>query len=106
MKKVESAKWDAQRPIEKLEIKHSERMTDSEKEKFALIKSINDIEMELQKLEASLALQKQQIMSTKQNIVSFASKHKKNSFNQQTKTTKRAYLTKRGQRMLDEDVPH
>lgn len=61
MKKVESAKWDAQRPIEKLEIKHSERMTDSEKEKFALIKSINDIEMELQKLEASLALQKQQI---------------------------------------------
>lgn len=59
MKKVEAAKWEAQRPIEKLESKHSERMSESEKERYSKIKRINELEMELQQAEASIALLKQ-----------------------------------------------
>lgn len=59
MKKVEAAKWEAQRPAEKLESKHSERMSECEKERYSKIKIINELEMELQQLEASIALLKQ-----------------------------------------------
>jgi hypothetical protein len=56
MKKVEAAKWEAQRPSEKIESKHSERMSDCEKERYSKIKLINGLEMELQQAEASIAL--------------------------------------------------
>lgn len=61
MKKVEAAKWEAQRPADKIESKHSERMSESEKERYSKIKLINDLEMELQQAEASVALLKQSV---------------------------------------------
>lgn len=68
MKKVESAKWEAQRPNDKTEFKHSERMSESEKERYSRIKLLNDLEMELQQAEASVLFQKQQISKYKRNF--------------------------------------
>lgn len=62
MKKVEAAKWEAQRPAEKLESRHSERMSEAEKERYSKIKLINGLEMELQQAEASIAIIKQSLV--------------------------------------------
>jgi hypothetical protein len=61
MKKVETAKWEAQRPIDKLEARHAERMGEAERERYSIIKSVNDLEAEVQKLEACLLQEKNRI---------------------------------------------
>ena len=52
MKKVEGAKWEAQRPADRSEAAHEERMVQLEKERMALAKSINDLEMAIQREES------------------------------------------------------
>ena len=52
MKKVEGAKWEAQRPADRSEVAHEERMVQLEKERMALAKSINDLEMAIQREES------------------------------------------------------
>ena len=63
MKKVEAAKWEAQRPADKAEFRHSERMSEAEKERYQRIKLLNRLEMELQQTEASVLHQKEQLKS-------------------------------------------
>ena len=48
IKKVEAAKWEAQRPSEKSELKHIERISEVEKERFALVKQIEELELSTQ----------------------------------------------------------
>lgn len=54
IKKVEAAKWDAQRPSEKSELKHIERISEVEKEKFALAKQIEEFELSAQQFTSVL----------------------------------------------------
>jgi hypothetical protein len=61
MKKVEAAKWEAQRPADKAEFRHSDRMSEAEKERYQRIKLLNRLEMELQQMEASVLYQKEQL---------------------------------------------
>lgn len=61
MKKVEAAKWEAQRPIEKSEAKHAERMSEVERERYIVLKQVNDYEVEVQKLEAYIHQEKRKI---------------------------------------------
>ena len=49
IKKVEAAKWEAQRPAEKSELKHTERMNEAERERFTLVKQIDELELASQK---------------------------------------------------------
>lgn len=55
IKKVEAAKWESQRPSEKSEQKHMERIGEIEKERFALVKQIEDFELSTQQFTAILA---------------------------------------------------
>lgn len=54
IKKVEAAKWEAQRPSEKSESKHIERISEVEKEKFALAKQIEEFELSAQQFSSIL----------------------------------------------------
>ncbi len=58
MKKVEAAKWDAQRPADRPAARHSEEMSTLERERFTLAKNINDLESSLVEYESVLASQK------------------------------------------------
>jgi hypothetical protein len=49
IKKVEAAKWEAQRPTERSELKHTERMNEAERERFTLVKQIDELELASQK---------------------------------------------------------
>lgn len=53
MKKVEGAKWEAQRPADKSEAAQAERMAQLEKERMALAKTVNDLELVLQQEEST-----------------------------------------------------
>lgn len=53
MKKVEGAKWEAQRPADKSETVQTERMVQLEKERMALAKTVNDLELVLQQEEST-----------------------------------------------------
>lgn len=48
IKKVEAAKWESQRPSEKSEQKHGERVSEAEKERFSLVKQIEEFELSTQ----------------------------------------------------------
>jgi septal ring factor EnvC (AmiA/AmiB activator) len=63
---VEQAKADVQRPSEKSEMKHAERMSAAEKEKFQFVKSINDQELTIQQLETSINNMKHQLAKLRQ----------------------------------------
>lgn len=52
IKKVEAAKWEAQRPSEKSEQKHTERINEVERERFALVKHIDELELASQQFNA------------------------------------------------------
>jgi hypothetical protein len=52
IKKVEAAKWEAQRPGEKSELKHIEQISEVEKERFALVKQIDELELATQQYTA------------------------------------------------------
>lgn len=52
MRKVEGAKWEAQRPADRSEAAHAERMALLDKERYALGKSINELELAIQREEA------------------------------------------------------
>lgn len=52
IKKVEAAKWEAQRPAEKSEQKHTERINEVERERFALVKHIDELELASQQFNA------------------------------------------------------
>lgn len=54
IKKVEAAKWEAQRPSEKSELKHIERISEIEKERFALAKQIEESELSTQQFSSVL----------------------------------------------------
>ena len=54
IKKVEAAKWEAQRPSEKNELKHIERISEAEKERFALVKQIGELELSTQQFSSVL----------------------------------------------------
>ena len=58
---MEAAKIEAQRPPDSTELKHEERMSIVDKEKFGLVKSINDQEIAIQQLESSIANMKNQL---------------------------------------------
>jgi len=58
MKKVEAAKWEAQRPADRPAAQHADEMSALERERFSLAKSINDLESHLVHYEAVLASQK------------------------------------------------
>lgn len=45
VKKVEAAKWESNRPADKTEAHHSDRMNELEKERYSLIKSIDELEL-------------------------------------------------------------
>lgn len=66
IKKVEVAKYEAQRPPERSELKHAERMSEAEREKFQLIKAINDQELAVQQLDSAVAAAKAQLSKVKQ----------------------------------------
>lgn len=55
MKKVEGAKWEAQRPADRSEEAHAERMAAVDRERYVLSKAIDDLEMSIQREEAALA---------------------------------------------------
>lgn len=44
MKRVETAKWESQRPADRSASRHAEEMSALERERFNLAKSINDLE--------------------------------------------------------------
>lgn len=52
IKKVEAAKWEAQRPSERSELKHIERISEVEKERFSLVKQIDELELATQQFAA------------------------------------------------------
>lgn len=54
IKKVEAAKWEAQRPSEKNELKHIERISEAEKERFSLVKQIEELELSTQQFTSVL----------------------------------------------------
>ena len=54
IKKVEAAKWEAQRPSEKGELKHIERISEVEKERFSLVKQIEEFELSAQQFTSVL----------------------------------------------------
>lgn len=54
IKKVEAAKWEAQRPSEKNELKHIERISEAEKDRFALVKQIGELELSTQQFASVL----------------------------------------------------
>lgn len=58
MKKVEAAKWEAQRPADRTAARHAEEMSVLERERFSLAKAINDLESSLVQYESVLAIQK------------------------------------------------
>lgn len=53
MKKVEGAKWEAQRPADKSEAAQAERMAVLERERIILAKAVNDLEMSIQREETA-----------------------------------------------------
>ncbi len=53
MKKVEGGKWEAQRPADRSELAHAERMAQLDKDRHALGKAINELELAVQREEAS-----------------------------------------------------
>lgn len=63
MKRVEIAKWEAQRPADRPAVRHSEEMAALEKERFSLAKSINDLETAIIQYESVLASQKSTLTS-------------------------------------------
>lgn len=52
MKKVEAAKWEAQRPADRSETAHAERMAKVERDRYSLAKAVNDLELTVQREEA------------------------------------------------------
>lgn len=67
MKKVETAKWEAQRPADRPAARHSEEMSTLERERFALAKSINDLESSLVQYETVLSGQKSTLTQLRQD---------------------------------------
>lgn len=63
MKKVEGAKWEAQRPADRSEASQEERMSHLERERIALAKSVNELEMAIQR-EEMIQVQLQERAST------------------------------------------
>ena len=61
MRKVEAAKWEAQRPADRTEQRHSDHMSEAERERFSLAKSINELELATQQYEAILVQQKEKL---------------------------------------------
>lgn len=53
MKKVEAAKWEAQRPADRTEATHAERMAKVERDRYSLAKLVNELELALQREEAT-----------------------------------------------------
>lgn len=51
---MEAAKWEAQRPSEKSELKHIERISEIEKARFSLVKQIEESELSTQQFAAVL----------------------------------------------------
>jgi len=66
MKKVETAKWEAQRPADRPAARHSDEMSTLERERFSLARSINDLESTLTQYETVLAGQKSTLASLRQ----------------------------------------
>lgn len=67
MKKVETAKWEAQRPADRPAARHSEEMSILERERFALARSINDLESSLVQYETVLSGQKTTLAQLRQD---------------------------------------
>lgn len=53
IKKVEAVKWESLRPSARSESRHFEKMNELEKDRFVLVKSIDDLELTTQRLEAA-----------------------------------------------------
>lgn len=54
MKRVEAAKWEATRPADRGEARHAERMSELDRQRFALAKQIDQLELATQQLESLL----------------------------------------------------
>lgn len=69
IKKVEAIKWESQRPLDKTEVKHNERMNEIEKERFILVKSIDDVELSTQQLSSQIKSQEQKLNHLKTQVI-------------------------------------
>lgn len=69
MKKVETAKWEAQRPADRPAARHADEMSTLERERFTLAKSINDLESTLTQYETVLAGQKSTLTQLREENV-------------------------------------
>lgn len=56
IKKVEAVKWESLRPPSRSEERHFEMMNNLEKDRFGLVKSIDDLELTVQRLEAAIKI--------------------------------------------------
>jgi uncharacterized protein YlxW (UPF0749 family) len=63
MKRVETAKWESQRPADRPASRHAEEMSALERERFNLAKSINDLEEMIVQYEGLLSTSKTSLAS-------------------------------------------
>ena len=66
MKKVEGAKWEAQRPADRSEAAQAERMSLLERDRIALAKAVNELEIAVQREDSTRDQLNSRISSVKQ----------------------------------------
>ena len=66
IKKVEAAKWEAQRPANRSVAAHAERMAQVERERYALAKAVNDSELAVQREETQRSHLREKLEWTRQ----------------------------------------
>lgn len=73
MKKVEAAKWEAQRPADRSEVAHAERMAVLDRDRYTLAKTVNDLELAAQREEVTRDQLIQKLSATQQRLEELAS---------------------------------
>lgn len=68
MKKVEAAKWEAQRPADRSEAAHVERMAALDRDRYILAKTVNDLELATQREEATREQLIQKLSATQRRL--------------------------------------
>lgn len=74
MKKVEGAKWEAQRPADRSENAHAERMAQLDRDRYVLAKAVNELELGVQQEEATWNQIRERLSSIKHRCESLHSK--------------------------------
>jgi kinetochore protein Spc24 len=68
MKKVEAAKWEAQRPADRSEAAHAERMAQLDRDRYTLAKGVNDLELAIQREDATLKQLTERLLTTTRRL--------------------------------------